>query len=106
MLGSDIRSLAGVDKILSHFAELDVEVLRGLAQDAKRLVGRNPLPLDQDALRLADQLPGNQGSLEVLGATCLVFMSVRAADTATPPRAASRSPLALSTTPNAWRKRE
>jgi hypothetical protein len=62
---------------LGDLSQLDVEVLRGLAQDVEGLVSRDPLAFDQDPLGLADQLSSDQGGMKVLGTSFLILVSAR-----------------------------
>jgi hypothetical protein len=62
---------------LGDFSQLDVEMLRSLAQDVEGLVSGDPLAFDQDPLCLADQLSSDQGGMKVLGTSFLVLVKAR-----------------------------
>jgi hypothetical protein len=69
-----VGTLAVLDQIEGDLPELDVEMLGRLTQDVEGLVGGDPFPFHQDALRLADELPGDEGGLEVLRSTVLALV--------------------------------
>jgi len=95
---SRIWSLAGVDEISGDFSDLDVEVLGGL--DVEGLVNSDPLAFDEDPLGLTDQLSSDQGDMQVLGTSSLVFVGTRDGPGETCHRREERPP-AQSTTPKA-----
>ena len=92
--------LSGVDEVLGHVPQLEVEGLGGSAQDVEGLVGGDALALDEDSLGLAEHRPGGQCGLEVVVSAFVVVVAVAEAR-ARPARPLSRSPLARSMTPKA-----
>ena len=55
----------GVDQALGDVSQFDVEMLGRPAQDVEGLVGRDPFAFHQNTLGLPDQVPANQGGLQV-----------------------------------------
>ena len=68
--------LTGVNQVLGHFAELDVEVLGSSTQYVERLVRGDPLSLHENPHRLADDLAAGQGGVEVVGPPFLGLVGV------------------------------
>src|SRR5262249_22542485 len=60
---------AGVDEALGDVAELDVEILRCVAQDLEGLFSGDPFSLHENALRLADDAPRRERLVEMALAT-------------------------------------
>lgn len=75
-------------------------MLGGLAQDVEGLIGGDPLAFDEDPLGFTDQLSSDQGGMQVLGTSSLVFVGTRDGAGETGHRRGEQ-PLARSTTPKA-----
>ena len=61
--------LARFDQCLGDVANFDIEVLGGPTQDVECLIGGDAFALHQDALGLANHLPGNKPSVKIVGFT-------------------------------------
>ena len=63
----NLGDFSGLDHVLSDVAKFEVEVLGGLLQDLVRLVRGDALALNQNALRLSNQLARGDGAFQIRG---------------------------------------